>query len=183
MLRQNTSQAFKLAFLGVVFSLCSQNVLSDGVKQIEFLQKIGTDSDHYTVTAEWDSSGVCVDFVLPRSVQTVPGYENAQTMNIHYLETSFCSEMSAATQLFVVKSVEHTERVAQLWWEKNLVRIPVPVSMKTQIHMDYCGLIIPIATRLKSGSVLIASPGELKWFEIDGSNGVRYVDTKQAQAF
>ncbi|WOG27246.1 hypothetical protein [Endozoicomonas sp. 8E] len=124
MLRQNTSQAFKLAFLGVVFSLCSQNVLSDGVKQIEFLQKIGTDSDHYTVTAEWDSSGVCVDFVLPRSVQTVPGYENAQTMNIHYLETSFCSEMSAATQLFVVKSVEHTERVAQLWWEKKLGQDP-----------------------------------------------------------
>ncbi|WP_422136883.1 hypothetical protein [Endozoicomonas sp. ALD040] len=124
MLTQNTRQAFKLAFLTVVFSLCSLNVLSDGVRQVEIFQKVGPDEDAYSVKAVWDSSGVCVDFVVPRYVGTIQAYENGQSMNIHYLESGACSEKSAATQLFLVKSKAHSERVAKFWWEKKTGEAP-----------------------------------------------------------
>ncbi|WP_422139481.1 hypothetical protein [Endozoicomonas sp. ALC020] len=124
MLTQKTSQSFMPALLMVVFLLFPLDAFSDGIRQIEFLQKIGTDKDPYVVTAKWDSSGMCVDYVLPQYIQTIPGYENGQTMNIHYLDTSYCSELSGAAQLFEVKSKDHSGRSARLWWEKEIGKDP-----------------------------------------------------------
>ncbi|WP_252177137.1 hypothetical protein [Endozoicomonas sp. 4G] len=124
MLTQKTSQSFMPALLAVVFLLCPLDAVSDGVRQIEFLQKVGKDKEVYVVTPKRDPSGICVDYVLPKSVQTVPGYENGQTMNIHYLDTSFCSDLSGAAQLFEVKGKDHSERSAKLWWEKAIGQKP-----------------------------------------------------------
>ncbi|WP_422134422.1 hypothetical protein [Endozoicomonas sp. ALD040] len=123
MLKPKTSQSFLPALLVAVFLLSAPDASSDGFGHIEFLQKIGTDKDVYIAKPVQDPSDACVDYVSPASVQTVPGYENGQTMNIHYVDTGIC-DRSWASVLFKVKSENHFGRSAQLLWFKDLHQDP-----------------------------------------------------------
>lgn len=123
MSRQNANPTFRLAFLTILLSLCSLNVFSVGLAQIEFLQ--GAGADNFTVTTGFPR--LCIDHVSPWTVQTLPG--SGQIMNIYYLQGAGFCDVDPSVQLFEVKSNQHPDKLAQFKWLKDAGEDPTLVDI------------------------------------------------------